>query len=159
MSSGHDKLSVINYCCLREKLVHVARYRYCSDLMKWSHVQILETLPQVYDWRDNFKDVLSVIRQKRESQNEGNKKTKHTTFSKKQAFFTYWYVHLRVRTRVRFSCCLHFENSPFCLTIDELSFRNFCLKFNSNSFMLDHRNLITQGIPSLFLSLKFLSFS
>ena len=58
MSSGHDKLSVINYWCLREKLVRVARYRYCNDLMKWSHIQILETLPQVYNWRDNFKDIL-----------------------------------------------------------------------------------------------------
>ena len=40
-----------------------------------------------------LKNNSSVIRQKSESQNGGNKKTKHVTFSEKQIFLTPWYAH------------------------------------------------------------------
>ena len=42
----------------------------------------------------NNKDIVSVIRQKGESQNVCFKKTKHTEFSEKQTFLTPWYAHV-----------------------------------------------------------------
>ena len=48
---------------------------------------------------ENFVDKSSVIRQKGESQNGGNKKSKHAKFSEKQTFLTPWYAHVRVRIR------------------------------------------------------------
>ena len=39
---------------------------------------------------------MSVIRQKGESQNGGNKKAKHAKVSKKRTFLTPWYAHLRI---------------------------------------------------------------
>ena len=39
---------------------------------------------------------LSVIRQKGESQNGGNKKTKQVKFSEKRTFLSPWYPHVRV---------------------------------------------------------------
>ena len=41
----------------------------------------------------------SVIRQKGESQNGYNKKTKHAKFSEKRTFLTPSYIHVRVRIR------------------------------------------------------------
>ena len=41
----------------------------------------------------------SVIRKKGESHNGCFKKTKHPKFFEKQAFFTPWYAHVRVRIR------------------------------------------------------------
>ena len=38
----------------------------------------------------------SVIRQKGESQNGGNKKAKHAKSSKKRTFFTPWYAHVHI---------------------------------------------------------------
>ena len=38
--------------------------------------------------------VLSVIWQKGESQNGGNKNTKHAKFSQKRTFFAHWYAHV-----------------------------------------------------------------
>ena len=75
----------------------------------------------------------SVIRQKDESQNGDNKKTKHTKFSEKRTFLTSWYAHVRVSIRKQelfvfrkiwcalFACYLRFEIHPFAL-----SPTNFC---------------------------------
>ena len=40
-----------------------------------------------------------IIRQKGESQNGGNKKTKHVKFPEKQTFLTSWHEHVPVRAR------------------------------------------------------------
>ena len=48
-------------------------------------------------------EILSVIRQKGESQNGCYKKTKHAKFSEKRIFLASWYEHVRVEVRnVRF---------------------------------------------------------
>ena len=39
--------------------------------------------------------ILSIIKQKGESQNRGNKKAKHAKFSEKRTFLTPWYAHVR----------------------------------------------------------------
>ena len=41
--------------------------------------------------------ILSVIKQKGKSHNEGFMKTKHAKFSKKQNFLNPWHAHVRVR--------------------------------------------------------------
>ena len=51
----------------------------------------------------------SVIRQKGESQNGGNKKTKHAKFSDKKTFLTPWYAHVRLPL---------FGDWPFCFITD-----------------------------------------
>ena len=70
----------------------------------------------------------SVIRQKGESQNGGNKKIKHAKFSKNWTFLTPWYADVRARIRGKkclffwkiwrafFSCYLRFEILPFALS-------------------------------------------
>ena len=72
---------------------------------------------------------MSVIKQKGESQNGGNNKTKHTKFSKKTPIISYtWYAPVYVRMRreemfvfpenLTLSVFLFppFWDSPFCLT-------------------------------------------
>ena len=54
----------------------------------------------------------SVIKQKGESQNGGNKKTKHAEFSEKRRFLTPWYVHV---WRALLSSYLRFEIRSFAL--------------------------------------------
>ena len=54
-----------------------------------------------------FNYISSVIRQKDESQNRGNKNTKHAKFSEKRTFFTLWYAC------ALFFCNLRFEIRPF----------------------------------------------
>ena len=44
-------------------------------------------------------EYLSVLGQKSESQNQGNKKAKHAKFSKNEHFLPPWYAHVRVRIR------------------------------------------------------------
>ena len=68
-----------------------------------------------------------IIRQKEESQNEDNKKTKHTKFSVKQTFLTPWYAHIGMLSGRKkclfflkiwcalFSCYLRLEIHPFVL--------------------------------------------
>ena len=48
---------------------------------------------------DIYTVILSVIRQKDESQNGCFKKTRHVKFSEKRTFLIAWYVHVRVRVR------------------------------------------------------------
>ena len=70
----------------------------------------------------------SVIRQKGESQNGGNKKTKYAKFAEKRTFLTPWYVCgvrnfvFREIWRILFSCYLHFEIHPFALLPSNFSF-------------------------------------
>ena len=61
----------------------------------------------------------SVIWQKVESQNGGNKNTKHAKFSEKRTFFTPWYAHVRVRIRW---CYLRFEIRPVAILPTNFSF-------------------------------------
>ena len=68
-----------------------------------------------------------VIRQKGETQNGGNKKTKHVKFSEKRTFLTPWDAQVRVRImgwekfvfrkiwHVLLSCYLCFKICPFAL--------------------------------------------
>ena len=78
----------------------------------------------------------SVIRQKGESRNGGNKRAKHAKFSEKRTFLTSWYAHLRTCAyhgvrNVRFSenlACfafmlLRFEIRPFVLLPTYLQWR------------------------------------
>ena len=53
-----------------------------------------------------FPQILSAIRQNGESQNEGNKKTKHDKFSEKPIFLTPWYASVRERI-LRFALLLN----------------------------------------------------
>ena len=66
-------------------------------------------------------------RQKDETQNGGNRKTRHAKFSEKRTFFTSWYAQVRMRITewvmfvfrkiccALFSCYLSFEIHPFAL--------------------------------------------
>ena len=56
---------------------------------------------------------LSVIWQKGESQNGGNKNTKHAKFSEKQTFFTFGYF--RKIWRALYSRYRRFEIRPFAI--------------------------------------------
>ena len=81
----------------------------------------------------------SVIRQKVESQNGGNKKAKHAKFSEKRTFLTPGYAHIRVRIRgwemfvfseiwrALLSCYLLFEMLPF--TLLPTNCKSICKKF------------------------------
>ena len=58
----------------------------------------------------------SVMRQKGESQNGGNKKVKHAKFSKKRTFLTPWYAHVQGVRNIRFSgnlACFVFLKQSF----------------------------------------------
>ena len=46
---------------------------------------------------ESFVDKSSVMRQKGESQNGGNKKSNHAKFSEKRTSLSPWYAHVRVR--------------------------------------------------------------
>ena len=78
---------------------------------------------------------LSLITQKGESQNGGNKKAKYAKFSEKRTFLTCAYQWVRnvrcLENLVCFPFLLHpFRDSPFCLITDEVEKVNF--KFNKS---------------------------
>ena len=79
----------------------------------------------------------SVIRQKGESENAGNKKTKQAKFSLKQTFLTPWYAHVSVRMGGKNVCFTEnlacfvsllptFWNSSICLITDEILLQDQC---------------------------------
>ena len=73
---------------------------------------------------------LSLITQKGESQNGGNKKAKYTKFSEKRTFLTCAYQWVRnVRCLENLVCVPFllqpFRDSPFCLITDEVEKVNF----------------------------------
>ena len=57
---------------------------------------------------ENFVDKSSVIRQKGESQNGGNKKSKHAKFSEKRTFLTPWYAHVSITEHIWMTVALTF---------------------------------------------------
>ena len=79
-----------------------------------SHVRMMETVIMHKSFCKSFHT--SVIRQKGESQNRGNKKAKHAKFSEKRTFLTPWYAYVRVR--VRGKKCLFFRKfGGLCLLV------------------------------------------
>ena len=96
-----------------------------------------------------------VIRQKDESENGDNKKTKHEKFSEKQIFLTPWYAHVRTYVFVsrgkkcsffgKMACYVFllplFWDSSLCLITDELQFlfqRNFKLVHSSSKAIISN---------------------
>ena len=74
---------------------------------------------------------LSVIKQKRESQNGGNKKTKHAKFFEKRTLppdrHTYVYVYVRVRIS-GYECSFFGQFGVLCFLVTSvLRFTFFCL--------------------------------
>ena len=91
---------------------------------------------------------LSLITQKGESQNGGNKKAKYAKFSEKQTFLTCAYQWVRnvrcLENLVCFPFLLHpFRDSPFCLITDEVEKVNFKTKVKI-SVMKFHEMCITK---------------
>ena len=101
-------------------------------------------------------DTTSVIRQKSESQNGGNKKAKHAKFSEKRTFLTPWYGHVLVRVRgykmfvfpknlaCLLSCYLRFEIHPFALlpTTNQIQLCKYTMEsVHSHYFLRIFRNL------------------
>ena len=80
---------------------------------------------------------LSVIRKKGESQNGGNKKTKHAKFSEKQIFITPWYAQVHVETKLetekispsQHQRCVYVETSHLFLRTKQMT--GFYTKPNS----------------------------
>ena len=67
------------------------RTRITPDMVFFNAVNLTFYLSKM---KLNTKDIVSVIRQKGESQNVCFKKTKQTEFSEKQRFLTPWYAHV-----------------------------------------------------------------
>ena len=95
-------------------------------VMKWAERKVVGSI-----WQVESIGILSVIKQKGESQKGYFKKTKYTKFSEKQVFLTPWYAHVYVSGGVRNVCfsqnlvCFVFfkhplRDSPSCLITDNL---------------------------------------
>ena len=84
----------------------------------WSCPILLDFFALIQIFFSRMAGSSSVIRQKGESENGGNKKVKHAKFSEKGTFITHWYALL--------SSYLRFEIRPFALL--PTSCNNFCIK-------------------------------
>ena len=81
------------------------------------------TIFQVWMFLYSCSNTSSVIRQKVESQNGGDKKTKHTKYLKKQTHLTPWYAHIPVGKK-----CFFFRKfCVFCFLMT--SFEKFPLPY------------------------------
>ena len=106
------------------------------------------TIFQVWMFLYSCSNTSSVIRQKVESQNGGDKKTKHTKYLKKQTHLTPWYAHIPVGKKCFFSenfVCFVFlwpvSRSSLCRTTNSLHYRiwsDYKKEANSVIFKVSH---------------------